>query len=184
MEIWHPAGALASWTQPRGGSFRLDLLHAIMNCLPIFHDWYRHGVLSIRFDYWLAMMSCSPRGNQFCTLDIVYVTAKTNRLEGCAAGALRAYAVAVMRLGACDRLGAGCQHRPRLAEGPAPVFAAVFHQISAFRQEGRRRYRACISIVAGLPYETENHIPDATSTIINACTRVWVTELRPRRGPR
>jgi hypothetical protein len=48
----------------------------------------------------------------------------------------------------------------------------VFHQISAFRQEGRRRYRACISIVAGLPCETENHIPDATFTIVNACTRV------------
>ena len=48
MEIWHPAGALASWTQPRGGSFRLDLLHAIMNCLPIFYDWYRHDFLPIR----------------------------------------------------------------------------------------------------------------------------------------
>jgi len=45
IEIWYPAGALASWTQPRGGSFRLDLLHAIMNCLPILDDWYRHGVL-------------------------------------------------------------------------------------------------------------------------------------------
>ena len=76
-----------------------------MNCLPVLYNWYRHGVLSIRFDYWLAMMSCSPRGNQFCTLDIVNVTAKTNRLEGCAAGALRAYAVAVMRLGARDRFG-------------------------------------------------------------------------------
>jgi hypothetical protein len=63
------------------------LLHAIMNCLPILDDWYRHGVLPIGFDYRLAMMGCSLRSSQLCTLSLVNVTAKTNRLESCAAGA-------------------------------------------------------------------------------------------------
>src|SRR5664279_6238734 len=41
--VWHPAAIVALWTKSvRCRFFRLDLLHAIMDRLPVIGDWFRH----------------------------------------------------------------------------------------------------------------------------------------------